>query len=165
MMIRRGSAGYYLNGVVARWPRAAVSLRDADTYARAGGVGVQDLAAADLALKNIYIADSPVTFQTASGTTVQNPVDLAGNALVASAATTAGSLFTAFPATIGATTTGADFDWTPAANAAIASGGLPTFTGKLATVAGTAVSGTAHRGAAAPGGAKWWAGWTRYARN
>ncbi len=27
-VLRRGTGGYYLNGVVARWPRAAISLRD-----------------------------------------------------------------------------------------------------------------------------------------
>ena len=75
------------------------------------------------------------------------------------------SLFTALPAT-GAVPAGvAAFDWTPVAGAAIATGGMATFTGKILTQAGTFVTGTAYLGAAAPGGAKWWAGWTTYVRN
>ena len=31
--------------------------------------------------------------------------------------------------------------------------------------AGSFVTGTSYVGAAAPGGAKWWTGWTAYARN
>jgi hypothetical protein len=34
-----------------------------------------------------------------------------------------------------------------------------------ATATGLSISGTAYVGAAQPGGAKWWAGWTRYAHN
>ena len=90
--------------------------------------------------------------------------DLAGNSLTLSAALTT-SLFTALPAT-GTPPTGlAAFDFTPATGSAIASGGLATFSGKLATKAGTAVTGTAYLGAVAPGGTKWWQGWTVYARN
>jgi len=65
----------------------------------------------------------------------------------------------------GGNPTVAGLDWTPATGSAIATGGLATFTGKLATKAGTFVTGTTYLGAAAPGGTKWWAGWTIYARN
>lgn len=164
MMIRRGSGGYYLNGVVARWPRAGISLRDADTYARAGAVAVPDLAASDLQIRNNIFTEVPLVFQAGGGSTTQNSFDLAGNSLTNSTATTA-SLFTALPAT-GTVPSGLSaFDWTPAAGSPVATGGLATFTGKIATKAGTSVTGTAYMGAAAPGGAKWWAGWTTYARN
>jgi hypothetical protein len=166
MMLRRGTGGYYVNGVATRYPRAGVSLRDDATYTnRAGGTPVQDLNTADLAVKNVYFTENAVIFQGANGTNVQNSLDLAGNALVDGGATTAASLFAAFPATISETTTGADFDWTPSTNAPIKTGGLTTFTGKLATAAGTTVTGTAYLGAADPSGAKWWQGWTVYTRN
>ena len=164
MMLRRGTGGYYVNGLVARYPRGGVSLRDLDTYTRAGATAITDLATADLAVKNVVFTENGTVFQGANGTNVQNSLDMAGNALTASAATTV-SLFTAFPTTVSATTTAAAFDWTPVAAAPIATGGLATFTGKLATAAGTSVTGTAFVGAAAPGGAKWWQGWTTYARN
>jgi hypothetical protein len=167
MMLRRGTGGYYVNGVVARYPRAGVSLRDDATYTlRAGGTPTQDLATADLALKNLYFTENAAgIFQGPNGTNVQNSLDLATNALVDGGATTTASLFTAFPTTIDGSTTAAAFDWTPASGAPIATGGLTTFTGKLATAAGTTVTGTAYLGAADPSGAKWWQGWTVYARN
>lgn len=162
MMLRRGTAGYYVNGIVSRWARAAVSVRDADTYVRAGSAAVPDLTTADFALRNILLTENAATFQT-GGSATQNTFDVAGNALVAATATTA-SLFTAFPAA-GAAPTTATLDWAPAAASAAATGGLATFTGKLATAAGTVVTGTPYRGAANPAGPKWWQGWTTYARN
>jgi hypothetical protein len=36
---------------------------------------------------------------------------------------------------------------------------------RIAARVGTFITPTAYRGAAAPGGAKWWANWTNYARN
>ena len=164
MMLRRGTGGYYVNGVVARYPRGGVSLRDADTYTRAGATAITDLATADLGVKNVVFTDNAVVFQGANGSNVQNSLDLTGNALVSSTAGTA-ALFTAFPTTVGATTTAAAFDWTPAATSPIATGGLAAFAGKLSTAAGTTVAGTAYVGAAQPNGAKWWQGWTIYARN
>jgi hypothetical protein len=164
MMLRRGTGGYYVNGVVARYPRAGVSLRDTDTYVRAGSTAITDLATADLGIKNVVFTDNATVFQAASGSNIQNSLDLAGNALVSSTAGTA-ALFTAFPTTVSATTTAAAFDWTPAATAPIGTGGLATFAGKLSTAAGTTVAGTAYVGAAQPGGTKWWQGWTVYARN
>ena len=164
MMLRRGTGGYYVNGVVARYPRGGVSLRDAETYARAGSVASPDLTTSDLAIKNVLFTENASVFQGPNGTNVQNSFDMAGNALVASATATA-ALFTTFPATVSATTTASAFDWTPAAGSPLGTGGLATFTGKLATAAGSAVAGTAYLGAAQPNGTKWWQGWTAYARN
>jgi hypothetical protein len=164
MMLRRGTGGYYVNGIVARYPRGGVSLRDTETYARAGSTGTTDLATADLAIKNVFFTENSVVFQGPTGNNVQNSLDLAGNALTSGTATTT-SLFTAFPATVSASTTAAAFDWTPAASSPVATGGLATFTGKLAAAAGTSVAGTAYVGAAQPGGTKWWQDWTIYARN
>lgn len=164
MMLRRGTGGYYVNGIVARYPRGGVSLRDADTYTRAGATAITDLATADLAVRNVVFAENGSVFQGANGSNIQNALDMTGNALVSSAAATA-ALFTAFPATVTASTAAAAFDWTPAPTAPTATGGLATFTGKLATAAGTTVAGTAYVGAAQPNGAKWWQGWTVYTRN
>ena len=160
MMLRRGTAGFYVNGVLARWPRAAISLRDTETFLRAGSAVTPDLTTTDLAVRNILTAESAVVFQTGTG---QNAFDMATNNIVQDGALTS-ALFTAFPATIGTTTTAAAFDWTPSAGSLAASGGLSTLSGKLATAAGTTVTATAYRGAAAPGGAKWWSGWTVYSQ-
>jgi hypothetical protein len=168
MMLRRGTGGYYVNGIVARWPRAGVSLRDADTYARAGSVATPDLATADLALNSILFVETPAgVFQPTSAdpaAPLQFSFDLASNALAEGATTTA-SLFTAFPATVDINTTASAFDWTPAAGSlAATTAGLSTFTGKLAAAAGP-VTATSYVGAAQPGGEKWWSGWTVYARD
>ena len=69
MMLRRGTGGYYVNGVVARYPRGGVSLRDADTYTRAGATAITDLATADLAIKNVLFTENAAVFQGANGTT------------------------------------------------------------------------------------------------
>lgn len=161
MVLRRGTGGYYVNGVVARFPRGAIGMRDAETFQRAGSAATPDLATSDLAVRNVLAAETnSIMFETGSG---RNAFDLAGNSITASAATAA-SLFTALHAT-GADPSIAGLDWTPAAGSAIATGGLATFTGKLATKAGTFVTGTSYLGAAAPGGTKWWSGWTVYTRN
>jgi hypothetical protein len=160
VMIRRGVGGWYVNGIVTRWPRAAISLRDAETFLRAGNAAVPDLAVSDLALRNVLVAESPTVFQAGGS---QNAFDLAANSIVQDASLTT-ALFTAFPATVTNATTAAAFDWTPPAGSAAASGGMNAFTGKLATAAGSIVAGTAYRGAAQPGGTKWWLGWTTYAR-
>jgi hypothetical protein len=161
MVLRRGTAGHYVNGIVARWPRAAVSVRDAETYQRAGSAATPDLATADLAVRNLLFVQTGADFQTGQ----QPPFDLSGNALRSNAGTQAAALFTALPATTSPTTTAANFDWTPPAGSLAAAGGLTTFAGKLAGKAGTVISGTAYVGAADPAGAKWWAGWTAYAKN
>lgn len=165
MMLRRGTGGYYVNGILARWPRGGVSLRDQESYVRGGSVAVPDLATSDLQVRNDFFAENNgILFQAGGGSTIQNSLDATGNSLTASAATAA-SLFTTLPAA-GTPPTGiAAFDWTPSATSPVATGGMATFTGKIAAKAGTVVTGTSYIGAAAPGGAKWWAGWTAYARN
>jgi len=163
MMLRRGTGGYYVNGVIARWSTGAVSLRDAFTYTRAGSTATPS-ETADLQMRNVLFAETNnLAFQAASAT-VQNVLDLTGNNLTLSTATAA-SLFTAIPAVGSLATSIAAFDFTPTTGSPIASGGLATFTGSIATKAGTFVTGTSYLGAAAPGGTKWWTGWTNYARN
>ena len=169
MVIRRGSGGYYVNGVVARWPTAAVSITDDGTWQRAQQSATPDLNTTDLALRNVLVVESPTLFQATSGSTTRFQFDASGNAITANpSATTTASLFTAFPATVGPTTTESAFDWTPPSGSAAASGGLATFAGtKLTTAAGSVVSGTSFVGGAPPSGVnlRWWAGWTNYARN
>jgi hypothetical protein len=162
MVLRRGTGGYYVNGLVARWPRAALSIRDQATYIRAGATATPDLTIADLALRNVLISESANTFDAAAG---RFSFDLAGNAITVAAGATS-ALFTSFPAQVTDATTATAFDWTPPGASALATGGLAAFTGKLQTAAlvAPAVPGTNYMGAAQPGGSKWWAGWTTYLR-
>jgi hypothetical protein len=167
MMLRRGTGGFYVNGVLARFPRGGISLRDAETFARGGSIGLPDLGTSNLQVRNVVMSEIASTpFQVWPGGTAppQNALDLVGNALTSSDALAA-TLFTALPAKDAPPAGVTAFDWTPAAGSAIATAGMATFSGALATRAGTFVTGTAYAGAAAPGGAKWWTGWTTYVRN
>lgn len=150
MMLRRGTGGYYVNGIVARWPGAAIALRNNTTAAR--------IAEGNLVIRNLLLAENAGVFEAASGITV----DAAASGIEAATAAAA-SLFTAFP--VGAPTGATAFDWTPSAGSAARTGGTGAFTGALAAKAGTFVTGTSYRGAVDPAGARWWQGWTTYARN
>jgi len=155
MMLRRGVGGIYVNSVVTRWSRAGISLRDQNTLNR--------ITDEDLLLRNFLVTESPVLFQAQSGSTVQGSVDETASAITFETATTATSLFLAVPTAEPANGTALDF--TPAAGSAAATGGLDAFTGDIATKAGTFITPTVYRGAAAPGGPKWWQGWTNFAVN
>ena len=153
MVLRRGTGGYYINGVVARWARAAISLRDSTSNNR--------FQADSLLIRNLYIAES-------GSLSAGNPFDATGGAnfgqqaaldarnsavTVGAASVTATSLFSSLP-TVSLSTTASQFDWSPNATSPIATGGLNTFTNdpKIAARAGTFITPTAYRGAAAPGG-------------
>mgnify|MGYP006055796265 CR=1 FL=1 len=156
---------------MARWPKGAFGLRDSTTTKVRYTDGVLDV-------RNVFIAQTPSIFTTASGGWVMT--DSVARNITRDAAATTASLFTTFtmPAT-----SATSFDWAPAAGSPLATGGLTTFRGRLATstayltaslttfsgnlatAAGTFVTGTAYRGAAAPSGTKWWLGWTDYAIN
>jgi hypothetical protein len=151
MMLRRGTGGYYVNGAVARWERAGVSLRDASTVARAPS---------ELIVSNVAVVDVGARFQPASGSTVQDSVHAGIANVLYIASHTKDSLFVAVPTS---PTDASQLDWSP--KAPIATGGTGAFTGDLATKGGTFVTGTDYRGAASPAGPQWWNGWTSYADN
>lgn len=150
-VLRRGTGGYYVNGIIARWPASALSVRDAAT------TGAR-LAAGDLDIRNHLLADTPAIFDAGTNVTV----DPTGRDLNFQSATAAATLFTALPAS---PASGADLDWTPPAASPGTAGGLATFTGAIAAKAGTFASGTTYVGGADPAGPKWWQGWTVYFTN
>lgn len=153
VVLRRGTGGYYINGVVTRWPDGAISLRDQGTTGKRMTDGL-------LEVKNILVSQSSEVFETGSG---RFAIDAAANA-IEQVATPAAQLFMALPASPAAA---ADFNWAPAAGSAAITGGMNTFAGNIAAKAGTFVTPTSYRGAAAPTGndSAWWTGWTNYAAN
>ena len=168
MVLRRGTGGYYVNGIIARWPRAAISMRDPETQTRVTN--------GELFLKNISVVETGVTagtnapvFEGGTACPAANcrfSIDLGANAIVAEAGTvTSGATFAALPATTVEPTV-ATLDFSLGANAAARTGGTGAFTGALATKGGTVITGTTYRGAWAPDGSsgKWWQGWTNYAQ-
>jgi hypothetical protein len=165
MVLRRGTGGYYINGVVARYARQAISLRDSTSNNRfiVDSLITRNLYFAENGVQNSGVVFDPVgtNFGQESAFTARN-----SNITVAASTVTAASLFTSLPAGTTTVPVVGDFDWTPTATSPIATGGLNTFANdpRIAARAGTFIVPTAYRGAAAPGGTKWWANWTNYAR-
>ena len=152
MVLRRGTGGHYINGVVARWPKGAVSIRDTVNTN-------QRIRAGEFLLQHVYMSDNGgVTFQAGTDRTA---LDAGANAIVAGTAAAA-ALFNALPTD---PNSGAQFDWTPAAGSPIRTGGMATLSAAVAQRAGAFVTGSAYVGAADPAGAKWWQNWTSYADN
>ena len=157
MMLRRGTAGVYVNIVLSRWGRAGISLRD-QTHAGSdhrGTAGAQE---------HPDHRDGTTVFQAASGTTVQGTVDLVANALEFQTATTATSLFVSVPA--GEPAAGAVLDFTPATGSPAALGRARYLHRRRSRSRRRGGRGpTAYRGAAGTGFPKWWQGWTKFAVN
>ena len=158
LLARRGTGGTWVNGIIARWPEAAISVFDPQTDAR--------LTTDSLDIRNVLLTENSRNFDAvgASNRFGQETKFAAKSLLQSAAGTTAASLYTAVPApgaAIGGF--GSQLDYTPAAASAARTGGLATFAGTVAARAGTFVSGTAYVGAADPNATdKWWTGWTRY---
>jgi hypothetical protein len=149
MVIRRGAGGFYVNGIIARFPRAALSLRNTETEARFND--------GDLVVSNIAVVETGTTAGTnepifESGSD-RFTIDAGANDIVAEpGTTTADGIFTDLAA----------LDLSLVSGAAPRTGGTGAFTGTLAAKGGTFVLGTAYRGAWDPSGPKWWTGWTNY---
>jgi hypothetical protein len=169
MMLRRGTGGLYVNGVIARVSRSAISFRGEQTKARHDE--------GNLRMLNLYVSQAAGgVFQAenleAAPESRQYVLDLAA-AAIEEGTVDALALFTGIPAnTLNAS--GSSFDWTPAAGSPIRNGGLADFSGlpqqlRLATTGNghpnSEIVPTTYRGAADPNGPKWWEGWTTYARN
>ncbi|MDX2185215.1 MAG: hypothetical protein SFW08_14650 [Gemmatimonadaceae bacterium] len=170
-VIRRGTGGVWVNGVIGRWSRWGVSMRDTTTQNR--------LTADSLNFRNVYLVESgpsnqPYDTASAPGLAFRNAVT-AQNEIAAGTVTTA-SLFTAMPTAPAANAAVSGFDWQPGATSPLAAGGSGAFTAltgangaliqnRVTNFFGGTLAGTTFRGAAAPGGTKWWQGWTSYARD
>jgi hypothetical protein len=179
MMLRRGTGGLYVNGVVTRYSRAAISFRGQSTWSRheEGNLAVRNLYVSSTCLLGGAPCSPSSAFQN-ENTSATSPesrqfvLDHAANAIEVGTVATE-NLFAALPAnTTAATAT--SFDWRPAAGSPIASGGLTDFS-VLPQQLWAATQGngspnseivpTNYRGAADPNGPAWWSGWTSYARN
>jgi len=149
MVLRRGTGGYLTNGIVARFARLGLSLRDQNT---------EDRRTADsLAVVNLLLAENADNYEP-DGTNFGQEATFAADNHVASA-DPAASLFTSL--------TAGSLDWTPPAGSGAESGAgvvaIPSeFTGNFF---GGTLENTTYFGAADPAGEKWWEGWTNEATN
>ncbi|MDQ8151655.1 MAG: fibronectin type III domain-containing protein [Gemmatimonadota bacterium] len=164
MLLRRGTGGTWMNGVVARWPESGLSMFDSTaTFAR--------LAADSLDVFNTLLANNGRAFDVAGATNRFGTADKFTDANITTSTAAAHLLFTSIPDSSVAIANGASLDWRPATGSALRSGGtgttLPGKTGtRVGSFFGGSLAGTTFLGAIAPdAAAPWYAGWTAYYRN
>ena len=163
MLIRRGAGGVYMNGVVARWPEAGLSIFDPETDTR--------ITEDSLDIYNTHFLDNPRTYDTTGMTNrYGTEAKFAGNGITSSAEA-AHTFFVSVPSAATTIANGTVFDWRPAAAVAIRTGGtggtLPGLVpNRVSNFFGGTLAGTTYRGAVEPDAAtQWYAGWTVYYRN
>ena len=161
--IRRGTGGVWMNGVIARWPEAAISIFDQETNTR--------LTEDSLNLRNLLFAENARDYDAVGATNRFGTVDKFANASIRTSAATANSLFLTLPAAATEVANNAALDWTPVAGSLLTTGGTGTtlpgrVPQRVTNFFGGTMAGTTFVGAADPAAAdKWWTGWTAYYRN
>jgi hypothetical protein len=145
--LRRGTAGLWLNGVMARYKGTAINVRDAwsDTL----------LSQFDsLNIVSVLLAQNAANYDTTSN--------------FGQAAKFAADGHKVFGATVavdtllGISLNPAGLDWTPKAGSPANTGGASAPAGRVTGYFGNTWVNTAYLGAADPAGPKWWLGWTAY---
>jgi hypothetical protein len=159
-VVRRGSAGTLVNGIIGRWPGVGISLRDDESKAL--------FDADSMTVRNLILADNGSNFEPAGrnfGSVLNDrKVDLSIRE------GSLGDILGGIPAA-GAAPTAELLDWAPTAGSAAASGGLGSFAGtaiagRVQGFFGGAMPATSYVGAVDPSGAdRWWEGWTAYYRD
>ena len=153
LVARRGTGGVFVNGAIARWPGRAINIRDAFT----DSLRLRD----SLYIGYLVLAENGASYDPDGSGFGQEP-KFAANGMTAGA----GAATTLF-----ASVSAPNLDFTPVAAGPAASGGLTTFTARIAArttnfFGATPIAGTPYRGAASPDGSnKWWEGWTTHATN
>lgn len=147
MVVRRGSGGLFINGILARYKGTAINIRDAFTDTLL--VGSLD----SLNIRNVVLAENAFDYDSATGSGYgQSTVFAADNHLMA--ATAAGLVTSLNPAGL---------DWTSTGAATAGGGTIPA--GYAGSFFGGTMASTAFLGAGDPAGPKWWQGWSSYAIN
>lgn len=151
MVLRRGTGGYLTNGIVARWNRQGVSVRDASTNNMLTTLDSLNLA-------NIVFVENTSNFDPDASSNFGKAAAFTGQNVLTPAGTAA-ALFTSLGAP--------NLDFTPVAGSPASTGGdvIPVPAGYGSNFFGGTITATTYFGAADPAGPKWWQGWTRYAQN
>ncbi|MEX0690789.1 MAG: fibronectin type III domain-containing protein [Gemmatimonadales bacterium] len=143
---RRGTAGVYHNGIMARWPRRAISVRDAvtDTLRQRDSLSIQ----------NVLFAANAANYE-AVGTNFGQETNFAGKNH--NTAATLASIVTSVNTNA--------LDWTPLGAALTGAGVVTLPAARTGSFFGGTMPNTTYYGAADPAAAKWWQGWTVYYAN
>jgi hypothetical protein len=155
---RRGTAGVFINGILARWKGIAINIRDAWTDT----MFVQD---DSLQIKNVILTQNGFNYDTVLPPAVGGGYGTTGNFPAAQIATHQAFASTVLVDTLlGINTNPTALNWTPKSPspADTAGGGSVTPASKTNGYFGGTWLNTTYLGAADPNGAQWWAGWTDY---
>ena len=157
-VIRRGSGGTFVNGVIARWPGVGISIQNDATKA------LMDIDS--LYFRNIVLAENGANFEAAANQRFGFVLADSATSWSITTATLANTFAGGLPT--GATTvTDASLNLVP--GAAAANAGDASFeaivTSRGAGFFGGTLSGTAYAGAVDPAGTPWYVGWTNFERD
>lgn len=156
-VLRRGTAGTFRNGVLARWKGIAINIRDAWTDSLFVGSNGRD----SLDLQAILLAQNGYNLDTTGAGFAQTANWNA--ARLATLKQYAGGV--AVDTLLGLTLNPSSLDWTPKAGSPATTGGVAAPSARVAGYFGGTWVNTTYLGAADPAGTKWWQGWTYYAIN
>lgn len=145
---RRGTGGYFANGVLARWKGFAVNVRDAWTDSLLQGYD-------SLNIRGLLLAQNGLNYDTV-GVNFGQATKFAAD----SHKVYAGSV--AVDTLLGISINPAGLDWTPKAASPTETGGVGVPAAKVTGFFGGTFTQTTYLGAAQNGAAKWWQGWTAY---
>jgi hypothetical protein len=159
-VVRRGSGGVFVNGIIARWPGVGVSVRDAESNAM--------FATDSLYFRNLVLAENGSNFEPA-GTNFGSKLKDNATAWKLNEATLAATFAGTLPTgTTDVTTTNINLELNAASGAV--TGGLSSFAGTplagmTASYFGGTMPATAYIGAIDPASATaWFDGWTQFVR-
>jgi hypothetical protein len=164
--LRRGTGGVFMNGVLARWPEAAISVFDPETNQR--------ITEDSLNVRNLFFVDNNRNFDAPGASNRFGQEDKFTANQIRTSAAAAHTVFANVPAASVSIANNFPLDWRPAAGAngqPLREGGtgatLPGRIGNRVTnFFGGTLQGTTYVGAIDPASTDpWYAGWTTYFRN
>ncbi|MBW8772353.1 MAG: hypothetical protein JF590_03535, partial [Gemmatimonadetes bacterium] len=147
---RRGTGGYFANGILSRWKGIAIDVRDAWTDSLLENYD-------SLNIRAVILAQNGANYDTTAN--FGQVAKFAADSHKVYAATVAVDTL------LGLSLNPAGLDWTPKAGAPTDNGAVTVPAAKVTGYFGGTFVNTTYLGAAQPGGAKWWQGWTSYAIN
>ena len=149
--LRRGTAGFWANGIVARYKGTGINVRDAWTDSL---LQAQD----SLNIQGVLLAQNGLNYDTAVAFYGQAPKFAAESHLAFASGVAVDTL-------LGISLNPAGLDWTPKAGSPATAGGVTVPAARVGGFFGGTWANTAYLGAADPAGGKWWQGWTAYTIN
>jgi hypothetical protein len=148
--LRRGTAGLWVNGVLARYKGTAINVRDAWSDSLLSQYD-------SLNVVSVLLAQNAANYDTTSH--FGQAAKFAADGHKTFAATVAVDTL------LGISLNPAGLDWTPKAGSPATSGGNTAPAARVTGYYAGTWANTAYLGAADPAGPKWWQGWTAYTIN